>query len=89
MRNLIFTLSFVFALTTNTHAQGLGNLIKKATAKDSSGKTTADKFFNKSSSSGIGNNLSNDDIISGLREALRVGTDSSSKKHYFKQHLHR
>ncbi len=80
MRNLIFTLSFIIVLTTNTQAQGIGNLIKKATTKDSAGKSATDKLFNKSSTSGIGNNLSNDDIISGLREALRVGTDSSSKK---------
>lgn len=32
------------------------------------------------SNSGSGSNLSNDDIISGLKEALRVGTDSSTKK---------
>lgn len=30
--------------------------------------------------SGQGSSLSNDDIISGLKEALRVGTDSSSKR---------
>ena len=35
----------------------------------------------KSATSGeSGSNLSNDDIISGLKEALRVGTDSSEKK---------
>jgi hypothetical protein len=32
------------------------------------------------STSGQGSNLSNEDIISGLKEALRVGTDSSAKK---------
>jgi len=32
------------------------------------------------SNSVSGSNLSNDDIISGLKEALRVGTDSSTKK---------
>lgn len=31
-------------------------------------------------SSGQGSNLSNEDIISGLKDALRVGTDSSSKR---------
>lgn len=33
-----------------------------------------------SKTSGSGSNLSNDDIISGLKDALRVGTDSSTKK---------
>ena len=66
-------------LFSNVKAQGFGNLIKKATTKDSTGKSATDKFL-KGSSSGIGNNLSNDDIISGLKEALRIGTDSSSKK---------
>jgi hypothetical protein len=39
-----------------------------------------DKVTSGSGSSGLGKGLSNDDIIAGLKEALRVGTDSSSKK---------
>ncbi|MEJ7589008.1 MAG: DUF4197 domain-containing protein [Ferruginibacter sp.] len=55
-------------------------MLKKVTAKDSTGKNTRDKILSNSSSTGSGGNLSNDDIISGLKEALRIGTDSSSKK---------
>ncbi len=36
--------------------------------------------LNKVTNSTQGSNLSNDDIVSGLKEALRVGTDSSTKK---------
>ncbi len=36
--------------------------------------------LNKVSKNTSGSSLSNDDIISGLKEALRVGTDSSTKK---------
>ena len=36
--------------------------------------------LNKVSKNTFGSSLSNDDIISGLKEALRVGTDSSTKK---------
>jgi hypothetical protein len=51
----------------NTHAQGIGGFldkVKKSIPGNNSG----------------GSNLSNDDIISGLKDALRVGTDSSTKK---------
>lgn len=37
-------------------------------------------ILNKATKSTSGSNLSNEDIISGLKEALRVGTDSSTKK---------
>ena len=60
----------------NISAQGIGGVFKKATSKDSTGKTGLSKLFSKPSA----NSLSNDDIISGLKEALRVGTDSSCKK---------
>jgi hypothetical protein len=61
---------------TNAKAQGIGNIIKKVTRKDSTGNSTTDKLLKNSS----GTSLTNDDIISGLKEALRVGTDSSTKK---------
>jgi len=63
-------------LLGNLNAQGIGGLLKKSTSKDSTGKTGISKIFSKPSS----NSLSNDDIITGLKEALRVGTDSSCKK---------
>ncbi|MDB5278342.1 MAG: hypothetical protein JWR61_3297 [Ferruginibacter sp.] len=68
-------------LVTAAHAQGLKGLMNKVTKKDStSGKSLLDKVTPGSGSSGLGKGLSNDDIIAGLKEALRVGTDSSSKK---------
>lgn len=70
-------------LVSTTHAQGIGGLLKKATAKDSTGKNPVQKVLGGVTSSGNSNSgkgLSNDDIISGLKEALRVGTDSSTKK---------
>ena len=57
---------------TFVHAQGILSGINKALKKDSS----------KNILSGIGNSskgsISNDEIISGLKEALRVATDSST-----------
>jgi hypothetical protein len=66
---LIAVAAFNFA-----NAQGILGKIKKATSKDSSGNIL----------SGIGKTtgggLSNEEIISGLKEALAVGTDSASKR---------
>jgi len=82
MKKILLLTVVAGLFTLNTEAQGLGGLLKKATQKDSTGKTGIEKKIgavtggNNSSGSG----LSNDDIISGLKEALRVGTDSSSKK---------
>jgi hypothetical protein len=73
----IFLLQILIVLVYgNLSAQGIGGILKKATTKDSTGKNGITKLFTKSSS----NSLSNDDIIAGLKEALRVGTDSSCKK---------
>ena len=80
MKNLLLTVTIFTFLITNAGAQGLGGLLKKGTGKDSSIKVSADKLFKKSTSTGVGTNLSNEDIISGLKEALRVGTDSSTKR---------
>ncbi|MEO6731010.1 MAG: DUF4197 domain-containing protein [Ferruginibacter sp.] len=77
-KSLVILLTFAFF--TNVTAQTLGDLMKKIARKDSSGSNSIDKILKNSSSTGTGFNLSNDDIISGLKEALRVGTDSSSKK---------
>lgn len=57
-------------------AQGIKGLLKKVTKKDSTGKS----ILSKVQLPGATKSLSNDDIINGLKEALRVGTDSSSKK---------
>jgi hypothetical protein len=80
MRNLLLVVTIVAFFSYNAGAQGFGGLLKKGTGKDSSLKVSADKLFKKSTSPGSGSNLSNEEIISGLKEALRIGTDSSSKK---------
>src|SRR5215203_1788672 len=73
---------FLFALTLcfisfSVHAQGLSGLIKNATRKDSSGKTSVDKMLAKPGGKSI---LSNDEIVSGLKEALQVGTEKGANR---------
>lgn len=53
-------------------AQGFKGILKKATGNDSTLNNTIDKFG--------GTQLSNDDIISGLKEALKVGTENGTQK---------
>lgn len=69
-------------LSVSVNAQGLGDLIKKNTKKDSTGKSGIGKALDKIPGVGgtSGSSLSNDDIVSGLKEALRVGTDSSATR---------
>ena len=82
MKKIITTALILSLFTAHTNAQGLNGLIKKATKKDStSGKSLLDKVSTGNPlSSGPGHGLSNDEIISGLKEALKIGTDSSSAK---------
>jgi len=68
----ITTLSFLLILMIYSEAQGLKGLFKK----DSSGKAGIGKIL----SSGTKPGLSNDEIISGLKEALNVGTNNASKQ---------
>ena len=81
MKKIITSVIIAFIIMVgNTEAQGLKGLMNKVTKKDStSGKSVFDKVSG-SGFSATGKGLSNDDIISGLKEALRVGTDSASKK---------
>jgi hypothetical protein len=61
----IIALTFVLGIMLNQlPAQGIKGLLDKVT-KNTTGNSSS---------------LSNDDIISGLKEALRVGTDSSAKR---------
>ena len=76
MKKYILFLLTTFFFYSNLMSQGIGGILKKAVTGDSNGKIGVGKLFSKSSS----NSLTNDDIISGLKEALRVGTDSSCKK---------
>lgn len=68
---LLFT---VLAIGFASQAQGLKGLIKKATAKDSSG-TIAKIIPNANKDS-----LTTNDVISGLKEALATGTNRSVQK---------
>jgi Protein of unknown function (DUF4197) len=80
MKKILLSIAITNLFFVNANSQGLGGLIKKVTQKDSTGKSGVDKIVKNSTGSSSGSNLSNDDIISGLKEALRIGTDSSSKK---------
>jgi hypothetical protein len=69
----IFALSFAaLTLTISSQAQ-FKNILKK----DSSGKSGLDKLIQKTSSK---QGLSNDEIVSGLKEALSVGANNASQQ---------
>jgi hypothetical protein len=68
----IFLLSSILVSFSFSQAQGFKGLLKK----DSSGKIGLGKILNSGSKTG----LSNEDIISGLKEALNVGTNKASEK---------
>lgn len=65
-------LSLASILSYTISAQGLLDKLKKEAAKDSTGILSG-----ISKSAGRGSSLSNEEIINGLKEALKVGTDSS------------
>ena len=69
-----FFISVSTLLFSYSHAQ-LKNIFKK----DSSGKSGLDKIVQKLPSKGSGN-LTNDEVISGLKEALEVGTQRGTDK---------
>lgn len=80
MKKITIIFITISLFVVGTQAQGLKGLLNKVTKKDSSsGKSVLDNLSGGSTSK-LGNGLSNDDIITGLKEALRVGTDSASKK---------
>jgi Protein of unknown function (DUF4197) len=74
MKKIITILVVTLFSVVSLQAQILKDILGKVTKKDSTGKTVLNKNI------GGGAGLSNEDIISGLKDALRVGTDSSSKK---------
>jgi hypothetical protein len=71
MKKTILLFGLLLALIAS-QAQGFKGLLKK----DSSGKLGIGKILNTGSKTG----LSNDEIISGLKEALSVGTNNASQK---------
>ncbi|MEI9934796.1 MAG: DUF4197 domain-containing protein [Ferruginibacter sp.] len=68
MKKVFITLLVANIFFVSAYAQGLQGLLNKA------------KSAIPGSSNNAGSNLSNGDIISGLKEALKVGTDSTTKK---------
>ncbi len=81
MKKILLLAITAGSFTFNSNAQGIGDFIKKKTQKDSTGNSSISKVLDKiPGSSNSGSGLSNDDIISGLKEALRVGTDSSANR---------
>ena len=77
MKRFFLLSSILSLLSFSLQAQGLKGLIKNATKKDSSGKTSVDKMLGMSGGKSA---LSNDEIISGLKEALKVGTEKGTNK---------
>ena len=71
MKKTILLSAFLFAIVLASQAQ-LKNILKK----DSSGKSGISKILQKTTRQG----LSNDEIVSGLKEALTVGSNNSSQK---------
>ena len=63
-------------LTSAVNSQGLKGVLNKAVKKDSSGNSALDKITGGAG----GLNLSQDDIASGLKEALRVGAERGTAK---------
>lgn len=74
-RSLLF--SALVLLCFLVQAQGLKGMIKNATKKDSSGKTSVGKIIG---GSGSRSGLTNDEIVSGLKEALQVGAERGTTR---------
>lgn len=79
MKRVLLVFALALLSTTVIQAQFKG-LLDKIARKDTAGKNPGILDKIKTATSGKGTGLSNDDIISGLKEALRVGTDSTSTR---------
>jgi hypothetical protein len=77
MKRFLLCLSVFSVLSFSSNAQGLKGMIKNATKKDSAGKSSVDKMLGIS---GGKTSLSNEEIVSGLKEALKVGTEKGTNK---------
>lgn len=71
MKGIVLLTAAAFLIGSNADAQKLKNLLKK----DSSGTTGVQKMLGGGKSS-----LSNDEIVSGLKEALNVGTNNAASQ---------
>ncbi|MEO7263480.1 MAG: DUF4197 domain-containing protein [Ferruginibacter sp.] len=76
MKKIVLSVFSVCLLTT-VFAQGIGGGFKKLLGKDTTSKSSS--ILNKVLGGDGGKNLSGDEIVSGLKEALRVAADSSTK----------
>ena len=76
MKNL-FLLSFFAMSFYGATAQSFKDVLKKATTKDSAGKTTIGTVLQKGGTKSL---LSNDEIVAGLKQALEVGTGKATTK---------
>ncbi|HVG40447.1 MAG TPA: DUF4197 domain-containing protein [Chitinophagaceae bacterium] len=72
----LFFLSFIVSISIATNAQGIKNVLNKATKKDSAGNNSINTIFKKTSANG----LTSDEIINGLKEALSIGTENAAQK---------
>jgi hypothetical protein len=77
MKRFLLCFLVLSTLCFSGNAQGLKGMIKNATKKDSTGKSSVDKMLGMS---GGKTSLSNEEIISGLKEALKVGTEKGTMK---------
>jgi hypothetical protein len=74
MKNLLCVLVLLYT-SYNSSGQGLKNVLKKVTTRDS-----ATGMYGKGLGSLGNTSLSNGEIVSGLKEALQVGAEISTKK---------
>jgi hypothetical protein len=72
MKQALLLFSSVLLISIGSNAQGFKSLIKK----DSTGKTGVQKIIGGNSKSG----LTTDEVASGLKEALNVGTNNATKQ---------
>lgn len=73
MKKIFFIVLTLSSISFGSEAQGLKNILKK----DSSGNTGLNRIVQKVPSK---QNLSNEEIVSGLKEALNVGTNNAAQK---------
>ena len=77
MKKIIFLLPVILFTTGTLSAQTILDIFNNAASKDSSGIL---KKIGEAIPGNGAKGLTNDEIIAGLKEALKVGTDSSSKR---------
>ncbi|MEI9959505.1 MAG: DUF4197 domain-containing protein [Ferruginibacter sp.] len=80
MKKFTFVLLFAVASVSFANAQGILDKLKKVTSSSSKDSSKSILSGLGKSSSSLGKGLSNDDIVSGLKQALTIGTDSASKR---------